>query len=373
MGVSRRMKKQGPPPPLDKSRFAALKKNKLARAQVQSQTDSRRGKKRRASGEIVTPSSKQPTNGSTKKSTQGAFMSGALNGNVQKPKPSANGTRQVKKAREPSPDEMSDDDDGADLLDGFQDAASEEEMDIGGVELDDGVLNDEFLDSEDVSPVDSESEERREGMFSEDEDASDAEEKLTAANIEGLSRKLDSQLAAEAAEAQLELEEAALQTNISGDRPKILLDADDAASDDSLDPTSSGVKTTLNLAPDLQLLRTRIHETVRVLDNFASLAEPSRSRLEYRTQLQKDICRKLSVQGNMSALTCKVVYYGYNPCLAEKLLALFTPKESLAFFEANESPRPVVIRTNTLKTHRRELAQALINRGLTVEPIGKWR
>ena len=38
--------------------------------------------------------------------------------------------------------------------------------------------------------------------------------KFTAANIEGLSRRLDEEQEEEAAEAQLELEEAALQTNM---------------------------------------------------------------------------------------------------------------------------------------------------------------
>jgi len=63
---------------------------------------------------------------------------------------------------------------------------------------------------------------------------------------------------------------------------------------------------------------------------------------------------------------------GYSEFLADKLLNLFPPREAQAFFEANETPRPVVIRTNTLRTHRRELAQSLINRGVQLEPVGKW-
>ena len=93
-----------------------------------------------------------------------------------------------------------------------------------------------------------------------------------------------------------------------------------------------------------------------MLENFSKLAEDGRSRSDYRARLLKDIC----------------TYYGYSPFLAEKLFDLFTPGEAFAFFEANETPRPVVLRTNTLRTHRRELAQALINRGVNLEPVGKW-
>ncbi|KAF8610206.1 NOL1/NOP2/sun family RNA met [Ceratobasidium sp. AG-I] len=65
-------------------------------------------------------------------------------------------------------------------------------------------------------------------------------------------------------------------------------------------------------------------------------------------------------------------YYGYNQFLAEKLFELFSVSEAIEFFEANELPRPVTIRTNTLRTRRRDLAQTLINRGVNLEPIGKW-
>lgn len=43
----------------------------------------------------------------------------------------------------------------------------------------------------------------------------------------------------------------------------------------------------------------------------------------------------------------------------------------MEFLEANEQPRPVTIRTNTLKTRRKDLAQALIGRGAGVGAI-EW-
>ncbi|KAI9784697.1 MAG: rRNA (cytosine-C5-)-methyltransferase nop2 [Peltula sp. TS41687] len=425
MGVGRRMKKQGPPPPLDESFIAAIRKRKAGEVEKDAGN-----KKRRVSGnEGTTDGLAKPKHKSKKLGLNGAGVQKskqAAIGHVQKGK-EGQGKKKEKQSTLPAKKKLDrpqnidalGDRDGSDVFDGLSpdadefegvddiddgvlvssaEASSVEDVkkgkqssrvppkkkldkpqgndhlgdhdgsdDFNGLspdadefegmnDLDDGLIgssaeasgdeDDEFLDMN-SSVCDSEPDDRR-AMFSEDEEESDAEEQLTAANIEGLSRKLDEQQKEDEALAQAELEDAALQTNIAGDRPKILGEVDDDEAQAGSDGTA--------LAPDLQLLRTRITETIRVLDDFSSLAEEGRSRAEYTAQLLKDIC----------------AYYGYSSFLAEKLFHLFPPKEAFAFFEANETARPVVIRTNTLRTHRRELAQSLINRGVTLEPVGKW-
>lgn len=329
------MRKQGPPEQLDEAHFTNLKR-KAGLSVTESRFNS---KKRRTSGANVHAVTENGTKEVDWKNRSRGIPSNGKSTQKEKENP-ATKSKSSKKRSQPvaiplpdSDEELEDDSDAADLLnDKFEG-------------LEGGGLGDDFLDS--GSDVYDSDQDHPKAMFSEDEDESDVEEKLTAANIAGLTRKLDDQLAEEAADAQAELEDAAMRTNIAGDRPKILEDEDE---DDI------GIKSKALLAPDLQLLRTRINDTVRVLDEFSKLAEEGRSRAEYTAQLIKDIC----------------AYYGYSQYLAEKLFNLFPPREAFAFFEANETPRPVVIRTNTLRTHRRDLAQALINRGVTLEPIGKW-
>ena len=354
------MKKQGPPPSLDQPKISSFKKRKASEFD-----DSARGKKRKACGEIKIPTPANPAynhtaNSGLKDARKGKFANGF--GKAQEGRKGGKGIRMAEAIMSGAlqDEDESSDDDAVDLLGGLEGEISTDDdaADFSGrdkkentsrlVREEDGMsedevgLGDEFLGSE-SSVYDSDLQQEK-ARFSEDEDESDAEEKLTAANIAGLSRRLDEEQQEDAVEAQLELEEAALQTNIDGDQIDVLDDEDKNAG-----PAS-------RLAPDLQLLRSRITDTVRILDNFSKLSEPGRSRAEYTAQFIKDVC----------------LYYGYSSYLAEKLFNLFTPREAFAFFEANESARPVVIRTNTIRTHRRELAQSLINRGVTLEPVGKW-
>ena len=331
MGVGRRMKKQAPPQPLDEPKYSSQKKRKATDAEDNTASS---GKKRRRSGgkeELSGQSKDRKANGSGKSSAEGR------NGVGKKQKKEFVSGGQLNGSKKAVPVQEADATTKGLLGDEFEglDEVSDDSMGSLGSELDDDELDDD-------SAFDSEEDDggRPAGaaMFSDDED-SDAEEKLTAANIEGLSRKLDQEQDEVDEQAELELQEAALQTNIAGDGPDV-----DAAT------------ARPGLAPDLQLLRTRITDTIRILGDLSTLGNPDKSRTDYTDLLISDIC----------------TYYGYTPYLAEKLFSLFTPLEAFAFFEANESPRPVVIRTNTLKTNRRSLAQALINRGVVLEPVGKW-
>lgn len=292
MGVGRRMKKQGPPAPLDESKITILKKRKASEAESKPASDKKR---RTAKADDETRKSKPKTKAN--QITNGKAKNGA-----SRPERS---TRQKKNhPKNPaqffeSDDELSSDHDAEDLM-------GDEFDDLDGVSDGSVGSKDEGSVVDDDSVFDSEEDHARETLFSEDEDVSDAEEQLTAANIEGLSKKLDMQRQAEEEEAQRDLQESAMQTNIAGDRP-------DVFGDEGARP---------GLAPDLQFLRTRITDTIRILGDLAKLGQPGKSRTDYVDLLISDIC----------------TYYGYTPFLAEKLFSLFTPMEAFAFFEANETP-----------------------------------
>ncbi|XP_001632958.2 probable 28S rRNA (cytosine-C(5))-methyltransferase [Nematostella vectensis] len=121
-------------------------------------------------------------------------------------------------------------------------------------------------------------------------------------------------------------------------------------------PSGQEIEKEANEPPELALINQRIRENIQALSNFSKAREPGRSRKEYLSLLLKDLC----------------TYYSYGEFLMEKFLEMFQLNELIEFLEANEVHRPVTIRTNSLKTRRRDLAQALINRGVNLDPVGKW-
>lgn len=196
--------------------------------------------------------------------------------------------------------------------------------------------DDEFVDENDEFE-DSDEEGRARPMFSDDEDNDELED-LNAENMEAFSKKLDEEDELEAEEAELELVQGAAQP-----RAKIL-------------PTEEEEAELAKQPVDITSVRTRMLEIVKVLENFKELGEEGKSRADYTSRFLKDICE----------------YFGYSEFLAEKLFNLFSPAEAIEFFEANEVARPTTVRTNTLKTRRRDLAQTLVNRGVNLQPIGAW-
>lgn len=121
-------------------------------------------------------------------------------------------------------------------------------------------------------------------------------------------------------------------------------------------PTAQQLAEEAQAPPDIPMLKQRVADVVEVLGEFAVRRQEGVTRADYVALLAADL----------------QICYGYNGELVELLLQLFSPTEALEFINASEKPRPVTIRTNTLKTRRKELAQALIARNVSLDPISKW-
>jgi ribosomal RNA methyltransferase Nop2 len=103
-------------------------------------------------------------------------------------------------------------------------------------------------------------------------------------------------------------------------------------------------------------LRSHVDSILEVLADFKQRREPGRTRSEYVDQLGAFVAE----------------LYGYLPELIEYFLTMFSPAEALEFVDYSDKPRPMVIRTNTLKTRRKDLALALIKRGVSLDPLASW-
>lgn len=121
-------------------------------------------------------------------------------------------------------------------------------------------------------------------------------------------------------------------------------------------PSGQEIEKEASAAPDLQIIQGRIQDVVNTLCDFKTKREEGVDRQTYMNRLKKDLC----------------TYYNYNDFMVEKFLQVFHVDKIVDVLEANEVQRPVTIRANTLKTRRRDLAQALIARGVNLDPVGKW-
>ncbi|GAA5807915.1 rRNA (cytosine-C5-)-methyltransferase nop2 [Mucor flavus] len=312
--------KQKAPEPIEKPVFEGLSKRAKARLNKTKAAAEERNNKRQLAEETPKKSSKKAK---TTKAADGE--TGDLWDNLEVATDDENS------------DDLNDEFDMSDYADSNDEVEDEEEE---AAEEQDVFpkAQDDFLgsDSEQEMEVDQQ-ESEQEDSESEDDDDEHVEGQ---ALDERKSRKIEARAAREAAAAEAELAEQANQAEVlEQDERFILPEGPDE-----------------ELVADVTAVSQRLKDIVHVLNDFRKLRDPTKDRQDYVDRLVKDIAS----------------YYGYSHFLAEKLFNLFTVSEAIEFFEANEVPRPVTIRTNTLKTRRRDLAQALINRGVNLEPIGKW-
>mmetsp|Transcript_20061 Transcript_20061/g.29765 ORF Transcript_20061/g.29765 Transcript_20061/m.29765 type:complete len:601 (+) Transcript_20061:59-1861(+) len=121
-------------------------------------------------------------------------------------------------------------------------------------------------------------------------------------------------------------------------------------------PTEDELEQEKNRVVPPSEIRSRVESILGVLADFKSRREHNRSRSEYVDQLIIDLSE----------------LYGYLPELMEYFVSMFGPSETLEFVDASDRPRPLVIRTNTLKARRKDLASSLMKRGVSLDPLANW-
>ncbi|GLC40923.1 hypothetical protein PLESTF_001056600 [Pleodorina starrii] len=249
-------------------------------------------------------------------------------------------------------DDDDEDEDGDDLLQGkdFVDDGDSDEGEGEDDEDQDDEDEGQGLDSGDMDELmggegeeDEEGEEGEEGEEDDDSDDDMTEAERQSQALDKFRRKQAALAAREARDMAAEDGEGDVDINVEEGATFTL-------------PSGQQVEAEKLAPPDLALVARRMKATVAVLEDFANRRDPGRSRSDYMAQLKRDLA----------------TYYGYNDFMVDMYLNMFSVAEAVELMEANEVPRPITLRTNTLKTRRRELAAALIQRGVSLDPIGPW-
>ncbi|KAK6176431.1 hypothetical protein SNE40_014718 [Patella caerulea] len=259
----------------------------------------------------------------------------------KEPEKEANGKRQKKQflgsdGDEDDSDDSNEHDDDVEMEEmnsDSDDKISDDDDDDDDDDDNDDEMKDDFTGAADDDDSSDEGDDSSDEDDEEDEDDDDDD----LLPVEKAAKKL-----AKKQKKETDASEKELQTNIANTEKFVL-------------PSGQEIEKDAHQAPDLTILNQRIADIMDVLGDFKNRREEGKSRPDYVKQLKKDLCS----------------YYNYNDYMMGKFMNLF-PLEIKEFLEANEVQRPVTIRTNTLKTRRRDLAQALINRGVNLDPIGKW-
>merc|ERR1712166_1342720 len=214
---------------------------------------------------------------------------------------------------------------------------------------DEELEDDEFSGAEDMSSEEEEEDAGKSKGFSDAnkswlKPAGDSETESESDDEEELEIEKQSRLLEEAAKKEQDEAEQDLDEELKEQAAHVLPEEDDVEQGPQVGPQdTTGVKE-------------RIQQIVNILGDFKKLRADGKTRVDYTRQLRKDLC----------------LYYSYSDLLVDAILSLFSAPEAMQLFEANETERPLTIRVNTLKARRRDVAQALINRGVNLDPLAKW-
>jgi ribosomal RNA methyltransferase Nop2 len=107
---------------------------------------------------------------------------------------------------------------------------------------------------------------------------------------------------------------------------------------------------------DMSEVNLKIQSIIDTLSDFNNKKEENKSRNDYMSELKNLL----------------MIYYDYNEEIMNLILNLFPPNEAVEFLESNNTQRVMSIRTNTIKAKRRDLAKALIQRGVNLDPLAEW-